>query len=129
MEIHDRPFFGFGSGQATSHKEYFDRVGKTDFLDENGNPKHGHLHSLYLTTAAETGLVGLGLFIFLLFNVVRALYVKHRNSAGFISALALGVCLGLIAIAIGDLFDTHLRGPGVAMDLLWLSGLVLGFKE
>jgi O-antigen ligase len=129
MQIKERPFFGLGPGQASNKKEYFDRVGKKDFLNDEGKPRHGHLHSLYLTIAAETGLVGLGLFLFLLFNVVRALYVKHKSTKGFISALALGVCFGLVTVAIGDMFDTHLRGPGVAMDLLWLSGLVLGFSN
>lgn len=120
QEIKDRPFFGFGPGQGIKQKEY------ANILPENMRNvmRHPHLHSFYLNLAADFGLTGLVLFFCIIFFALRKLWkAAHRNN-GFSSALAYGVFFGFCGLLIGDCFDTLLRGPGVAMEMFWLIGIL-----
>ncbi|MFH1369257.1 MAG: O-antigen ligase family protein [Elusimicrobiota bacterium] len=121
-EILANPVFGVGPGQGTRQKQYFLEL--TEY--EKMLSRHGHLHSIYLNTAAEFGLTGFALAALIFIEILRRLRSFGFSGAGFENALAIGLFWGIIGILIGDVFDTLLRGPGTAMELFWLSGLVFG---
>lgn len=71
-----------------------------------------HAHNVYLTVAAETGLVGLALF--LTFWVSVAVLLLRRppgNKGGTSWALSLGTGHALINLFLGGVFDESLRRP------------------
>ncbi|MCK9583035.1 MAG: O-antigen ligase family protein [Endomicrobiales bacterium] len=127
LEIKDRPVFGFGLGVPQRSAKYFDMVGKKDLLNADGKYRHSHLHSFYLTLLAEEGFVGFVIFLGLIFLIFSGCIkvIKFSNNS-FKVAFSIGVMFAFAGVLVGDMFDAHLRGPGVAMDLFWLFGLMLG---
>lgn len=108
--------FGVGPRQSVIQKEFIE-ISK-DYKNDSR-----HLHSMYINILADFGLVGIIMFGCLVFFIFRRLiYVYKKHNSLF--ALALIFCW--ISVLIGDNFDTVLRGPRVAMDYFWLTGLVLG---
>lgn len=121
-EIQARPMFGFGPGQGVRQGEYFDRLpeGLRDVA------RYPHLHSLYLNCAAEFGMVGFVVFLIIWGLLLRRIWRVSVAAEGFVRPLAFGMFWGLVGVLAGDCFDAVLRGPGNAMPVFWLSGLVLG---
>jgi O-antigen ligase len=121
-EIKSKPVFGVGPGQGTLNPEYF----KILPPEQQAVSRYGHLHSFYLHITAEMGFVGLAFFCVIIFLILKKLYSAMDTEDGILKALAFGVFWGFIGILFGDLFDTLLKGPGTAMELFWLTGLVFG---
>lgn len=124
-EIKANPVFGVGPGQGTRQLKYFGNL----TLQELTLTKHVHLHSFYLHVAAEFGLLGLAAVILLFYSLLKRIYSAGHSLSGFERALAVGLFFGIIGILIGDMFDTLLRGPGTAMEVFWLSGLIFGITR
>ena len=119
-EIKSKPLFGYGPGQGIKQQKFFEML--PDNLKSVG--RHPALHSFYLNFAADFGLAGLAVFIAIMFFIFKGLSKSFSSDDLFLSAAGIGLFWGLIAVLIGDMFDTLLRGPGVAMELFWLTGLV-----
>jgi len=85
-----------------------------------------HAHNLYLTVAAETGIVGLFLFMVFWAYLFLAIWRCVRSSAAwsFENALALGVFFGLVNFFIGGLFEDNLSKWMNLSLISLLSGLV-----
>jgi O-antigen ligase len=130
-EIRARPFFGYGPGQAIRQKEYFEKLPPR----EQNLDRHPALHSFYLNFAADFGLAGLAIFVIIMAHVFKRLasVMAARDGEQAVSGtdgiLAFGLFWGLIGLLIGDCFDTLLRGPGVAMELFWVLGMVFGISK
>jgi putative inorganic carbon (hco3(-)) transporter len=87
----------------------------------------GHAHNIYLNTLAETGLVGLIVFLMLWGLVVRLAYTSYqeaRRTNRWRAALSVGV-LGVIAhLAVHSIFD-NLFVQGMFLHLsLWIAILL-----
>jgi O-antigen ligase len=85
-----------------------------------------HAHNLYLTVAAETGIVGLFMFMVFWAYLLMAIWRCTSSSPGgsFGNALALGTFFGLVNFLIGGLFEDNL-GKWMNISLIsFLSGLV-----
>lgn len=121
-EIKDRPLFGFGPGQGIRQAAYFTRLEP----DMRGVGRHPHLHSFYLNLTADTGTVGFALFAAVMITLLRRLWRTGAGAHHFSSALGRGLFWAFVGVLAGDLFDTLLLGPRVAMELFWLAGLALG---
>lgn len=76
-------------------------------------------HNLYLTITKEIGLIGLALFLLLIFLVV----VRNRNSSAVEVKAALAMLGGLLVFGLFDHFLWTLR-PGTAMLALVISMLI-----
>ncbi|MDD2523821.1 MAG: O-antigen ligase family protein [Endomicrobiaceae bacterium] len=112
----NHPIFGVGPRQGVIQKEFIE-------ISKDYSNGARHLHSMYINILADFGIVGIIIFGFLVFFIFkRLIYVYKQHNSLF--ALALIFCW--ISVLIGDNFDTVLRGPRVAMDYFWLTGLVLG---
>ena len=89
-----------------------------------------HAHNLYLTVAAETGIVGLFLFMVFWAYLLMAIWRCTSSSPGgsFENALALGTFFGLVNFLIGGLFEDNL-GKWMNISLIsFLSGLVFSLR-
>ena len=124
-EIQSSPFFGYGPGQGIKQTSFFEKLPEV----QRSVQRHPHLHSFYLNTGADFGLAGLGLFFLIIAWWARTALAVFLSSEGFLKAFAFGILLGGGGILLGELFDTLLRGPGVAMEFFWLAGLLAGARQ
>lgn len=114
FEIFKRtPLFGVGPKQSVIQNEL-----KNSNL---GTPIH--LHSLYLNIITEFGLIGFAIFCYMIFQILKRLYDVYMQEN---SLFALAMIFAWMSILLGENFDVILRGPRVAMDYFWLTGLILG---
>jgi O-antigen ligase len=121
-EFTARPITGFGPGQGIKQKAFFDRLPEP----LRGVQRHPHLHSFYLNLAADFGLIGVLLFALIAGQALAGLWHAATDEDPLVRAAAFGLFWGFIGILVGECFDALLRGPGTAMELFWLTGLVLG---
>ena len=122
--IIDHPVSGIGFRQW--RWRFSDYSGKYARSWEFTEAAFHHAHNLYLTVAAETGIVGLFLYMVFWAYLLMAIWRCTRSSPGgsFYNALALGVFFGLVNFLIGGLFEDNL-GKWVNLSLIsFLSGLV-----
>src|SRR5205085_951548 len=89
----------------------YDTIGVTNYFAEP-------VHDVFLLVAAESGLVGLGLFLILICLIiiegVRAVQTEDR----FLSATAIGLLGGMAAILVSNVTDVHLK-TDVMFALFW----------
>lgn len=125
--IKDNPLTGIGPGQVPFAKEYYDRMDVMNLPQETGYLQKKHFHNMYLQAAAEFGLPGALIFLFILFLSFRMLIVSPARFAGIYGpGITYGVLWSFAALAIAELFDCLLRGPAVAMEYFWVLGLCAG---
>jgi O-antigen ligase len=84
-------------------------------------PKKAASHDTPVTIAAENGLVGLGLFAWVL--VAAFGMMAGTRGDGFRRRVVLAVALGLLAIAVHSLFYNHFFEDPTTWCLLGLAGL------
>jgi len=89
--------------------------------DEFRNSKGSYVHNCYLQMAAETGIVGLGAFLFLVgaFIVVSRRRIGHVRNADYAN-IALGLMAGIIGFLVHSSVDTNLYSLNLA-TLFWFS--------
>jgi O-antigen ligase len=105
-----------GNGINTFYRHYMEVR-----EDEYKHKKGSYAHNCYLQMAAETGVIGLGAFlfaiaVFLVTSVRKIVRMKH-NVYGPISV---GLLAGIIAFLIHSFFDTNLYSLNLAA-LFWFS--------
>ncbi len=114
--IEDFPLFGTGPNSYTAINAYYEKSGATG----------GYPHNSYLHMAVETGIIGLGVFLWVLW---RFFYIGLKNIR---SALAeydwnnilaiFGIMAGVLATLTQSFFDTNL----FALRLIILFWIMLG---
>jgi putative inorganic carbon (HCO3(-)) transporter len=111
-----RPFTGVGVNQ-------FEYVAARRPLHERGSPIE-NAHSVYLSLAAETGLIALAAFLAFLAQLALrgARAVRSRDSLG--RALALGVMAALVAFSVQGLTSTQIRVPLLVGAVMLLAGML-----
>jgi O-antigen ligase len=103
LMFEDHPFLGVGWNNFSLHyQEYARRVGLSPTAGERA------AHNLYLEIAAETGLVGIGVFSLLLIVMLRGVAVNARKlrTAGKyqVAGMAWAVFLSLIGYLSASMF-------------------------
>jgi hypothetical protein len=107
--IQQYPWFGVGFGSAPSSDLYLG------------------VSSTYLLVAEETGLIGLSLFLLVLWQVLTSGWRGYRAAADEARPLALTCLAVFVGLLVGALFDRHyvdLRFPHVAA-LFWLAAALV----
>ncbi len=127
-QFKDNIFFGVGPSHAVYQKEYFEKE-KIDFYSDDKKPQHSHIHSFYPQVLAEFGIVGFILFIAIVGQIFSCLIKIYKAKKDLLKSLAIGLLFGFISFLIGEFFDTHLRGPGGAMEMFWFVGLLYGLED
>lgn len=93
----------------------------------------GHAHNIYLNTLAETGLVGLGVYLLLWLTITRWVWRCFRQAtqrqATWTAALALGVLGVIVHLSVHQIFD-NLLVQGMYLHVgLWLAILAVEDKQ
>jgi putative inorganic carbon (hco3(-)) transporter len=113
----DHPISGVGPGNYNvMYPDYFVR---TDF-----RISQGHAHNYYVHALAETGAVGLLLYVLLLVVfLVLALRVSLRET-GIAQAIALGALGTTTAVMVHNVFENlHVLNLGVQISATWALAL------
>ena len=108
--------FGVGPRQSVKQDDFYQIMN----LPKKDNSRH--LHSMYLNIFAEFGIIGFLMFVFIIFFIIKNLFLQYKQKN---SLFALCLLFAWTSLLLGDCFDTVLRGPRVAMDYFWLTGLIL----
>jgi putative inorganic carbon (HCO3(-)) transporter len=112
--IRDNPFSGIGWGA------YRFVYPKYDFFVNNPEVVIYHAHNMYLHIAAEIGLLGLAVFLLLLFwHFSLAARVLKKAAAGGRKACAIGLCAMFLGTLAGGLFDHALFNKEIS-SIFWL---------
>lgn len=102
-----------------------------EFREDADKGKRGsYAHNGYLQIAADTGIAGLSIFLFIIYRIFRSGFIFIRRSKDrFYSALAIGLCGGLLAFLVQSFFDTNLHSlPLVA--LFWFNtGFLMSLRN
>jgi O-antigen ligase len=118
--VKDRPVFGVGPDGV---KYEFDRYRPDTYVPPAW---YGHLHNNYVQMAAERGLPGLLLFLWLIFAALSDQW-RIARQAGARAYLARGAVAATIALLVAGFFEYNFGDSEVAM--LWLFLLVHGYTE
>lgn len=121
--IVDNPISGVGFKQWRNRfPEYAGKY--SDYWRFTEGAYH-HAHNLYLSVAAETGIVGLSIFLifwlYLLYNIFNN--AKRFSEGSFDKAFTLGTMFGLINLLIGGLFEENFGKPANMFLLSFLISL------
>ncbi len=114
----ENPVFGIGPGQLATRENFIDKLARSGLKIDAKSGEIKHLHNFYLTVLAETGIIGLLLFLWIIYAIAKKLWQSDRLGKIFI--------WGYFAFLIGNFFDSQFRGPTGAIELFFLSGLIIG---
>jgi len=113
--VADNPLIGIGEN---AFPEVAQRYG---LLLENSASTYEHAHNIPLTIAAELGLIGLGVLLWLTFALVRVLIRAYRISKAD-RGLALAVAAAFVALALQGMVDYTLRSAIIVGVVFALAG-------
>lgn len=115
--VKDYPLFGVGP-------RCIERVYSTYKMPTAVRDHEGHLHSNYITLAAERGMIGLAAFCALWIAYFFYFYRRYRAAKDpFVQDIALGTAAMIVAFAVSGLTEYSFGDAEVAL-LLWT---LLGF--
>ncbi|MFH0731636.1 MAG: O-antigen ligase family protein [Candidatus Omnitrophota bacterium] len=108
LMIEEHPLFGIGYGLFPSTISSYASIHKVDS------------HNTYITLAAELGLVGLMVFLWIMLLILKnAWFVYRRTKDTFIKSFALGFLAGTVGLLVCNMFGTRLDSQEVT-GLFWI---------
>ena len=119
--IKAHPVVGVGINTFVDVMRRYDTTGVSSYFPQP-------VHNVFLLVAAETGLVGLGLFLLLILSAFRVGLRAAKTDDRFLSVCAIGVLSGLIVLVVSNLLDVHLRTDGLYALFWLLIGLVSAIR-
>jgi len=116
--ILDRPLLGVGKGNYTKVMD--------QYRGRYGAGSHSHAHNTLLQVTAETGLLGLGAYLFIWFVFFRGMLLTLKRKAGSLTrGLAAGVIGALVGFHVAGLFEYNLGDSEVNAMMWFIVGLGL----
>jgi len=113
--VSDKPLLGVGIGNYVPVYAAYALPGWADPM--------GHAHNYYLNIAAEAGLVGLGVYLFLWGAIFWHVWRVYRAAEGQWRSITLGILGVMVAFCIHSLFD-NLYVHGMNLHIAILLGLI-----
>ena len=132
--VFDRPVVGVGVGNFEYNiPRYMSRRAlevKMRMEGRVGSPLMPfRAHNEYLEVWAETGILGLGIFCLLLYQVSTALYIQlKRFVRGEGEPLSVGLAAAFAATLAHSLFSTNLQDPASALHFWIVVGMIWSLK-
>jgi putative inorganic carbon (HCO3(-)) transporter len=125
--IKDHPFIGLGANTyMKNYKKYREPREYRNIVTKD----YMYAHNNFLHMAAEIGLIGLSIFIWLLYKLFREcqnIYKRLDNNYLKIISLSLSACL--IAFLVNGLTESSLYYSRVAIIFWYICGLSLALKK
>ena len=127
--IKDKPFLGIGIGSFKM--DYLDY--QADFLKQNPNYlKYGsrseEAHNEYLQLAAELGIIGLGIFLYIIFilyrSVLKFLNEKKEGKGGKEKLILWGLLMGITCFLFDSMFTFPLHVPALGSAFFIIFALI-----
>jgi O-antigen ligase len=116
---YQHPFFGVGYGRKRLREGLRELFGRAD-----PETRIAHTHNVYVELFAETGIVGLGAFLWLLadglWRSIRRAFLKDNQN----SVLHLGIVASLVAVAVTGLGDVPFYHHQVRILLFTILALI-----
>jgi O-antigen ligase len=119
--IADHPLLGVGAGN-------FPRVSIAYGLSEGGRPFE-HAHDVFLTIAAERGLIALAMLVWFLVAVTRTGANLLRDRSSELLPYAFGLCAALFGLLIDSLVDYPPSQDAVMATLMVEVGALIALER
>jgi len=121
--IKERPFLGSG---LNTYFENYKRLRN----DENKFKRGSYAHNCYLQQAGDIGIVGLFIFLYLLFCIFWFPLKKIlRMTDSFYSSCALGIWAGLFSFSIHAFGDTNFYSLPLAVLFWFMTGVLFSVVD
>lgn len=120
--VADHPFLGVGMGNFSVASPHYG-------LRDIKGTAFDHAHNVVLTMAAELGLIGLALFMFLTYLVARTAVRALRNRGSPDFPLALACSSALLGIAGSSISDVPYRTNAITGVLMLHIGALVAFER
>jgi O-antigen ligase len=123
--IQDYPILGVG---ANNYSLYMPKYDPFDFKREN---QIVIVHNVYLLTAAETGLVGLAVFLWFLVSLfIQSIRVASRATDDIVWLAGVGVFSAFAALSVHGIVEYDMLANVIVFRLFWLfAAIVAGLSE
>jgi len=125
--IRAHPVIGVGTGAFMKSYKYY-----KEFPEYRGviTPGEMKAHNNFLHMAAEVGLLGLGIFLWLLYRLFReADRVYRALSDNYLKVAALSCAVCLVSFLVNGLTESSLFYSRVAILFWYVAGLLLAFRN
>ncbi|MCM8760154.1 MAG: O-antigen ligase family protein [Candidatus Omnitrophica bacterium] len=119
-----KPITGWGLGNFPFFYPYY-RI-REYFLQIESTPVTTQVHNEYLHIWVETGLIGLILFLTMIFIIIKANNTGEEKK-DFDRMLLFGCIAGIMGVFVDNIFSTNLRNPSTAMYFWFLLGVSTGY--
>ena len=127
--IRSRPWLGTGPGNYELHLPSHRSVARhREWNELMGDRQHVayRAHNEYLEQAAETGVVGLAVFLWMLASLIWAgAAIVRRRTANPARLVGLGCLAAMIGVLVHSLFSFTLQDPTAATHFYLFAGLLL----
>ena len=123
LMIKERPIFGHGINT-------FMRIFQDYSLFAKGGPTYAH--NCFIQLTAETGLLGLGCFFFILYHIFRDSVMRIKQiekSERDLSLIALGILSGSLAYLIQSFFDTNWYSLQLSVYFWYMIGILFSIHH
>lgn len=120
--VAQHPFFGVGQGN-------FPVVSPSFGLTDVGGVPFDHAHDLFLNVAAELGLVGLALLLFMLFELLRSARQSLANRESELYPLAVALSASMLGVLVNSVTEYPLRQNLILATILIDIGLLLAIDR
>jgi putative inorganic carbon (HCO3(-)) transporter len=124
--IKDYPFFGVGLRNYLTVVHKYEIHNLNISISQLGETTGLSPHNGYLQMAAETGLIGLGCFLWMLWTLFRN-GIKSRKIK--LDPVLLGLLSGLLAFLVSAFFDNHLNKVELSAMFWIMLGLAAGWSQ
>lgn len=117
-----KPIYGVGDGQLTNYLKPYKEKGLIDNV--------AHAHNAYITCAAESGAVGLFIYLYLFFFFIRKYFISAlRTSDELKRAFAFSLFATYLNLLVAGIFESHFSTLVIWSFVTFLMGLFHSYGE
>jgi O-antigen ligase len=125
--IRDHPVTGVG---LVDLLPVYDRYVYPHVPDNLKDIRLGHFHNNLVQVAVQTGILGLTIFLFLVFNIVRSEWGGYRAAGDrFLKSISLGNLAAFVGFFVNGVFDYNFGDSEVIMLVWFTLGLSLACRR